>query len=476
MPKIPDSIVRHVQDVARIEDVVSDFVDLRKTGMNLTGLCPFHDDKHDGNFIVRPSAISEKRSGNTFRCFVCEKKGGPVQFLMEHERLSFPDAIRWLGKKYNIEVDDVPLDYTPPPPRPKPAPLPVLTFKRQTVADSMKGIEQTLFVKWLRSVPWSEKRRERLSDILRLYCVATCPHGEEWVAFWQITHEGVPLTAKYMRFHPDGHRVKERDAQGNKVFATDWEHAWRARQKQYDPDKWDTSHRALFGSHLLVKYPNAVVNIVESEKTALIMATFYGDLEHQLWLACGGLRFLQLDMLQPLIDQGRTIWLWPDKDGTDEWQKVCDKLGYDRMNIYTGYFASYWTEADGPKADIADIAIRMMTTGDKPRNTDDKQGATDKSSSDTGQGGANPATTSDQATDEWKLVHHDGDPFLDDDMLDPRVREWRMKMSRVQSTGWGRPITTNIEGVHAVSELLAEHPILTKLFDNNDRQQYTASY
>jgi hypothetical protein len=124
----------------------------------------------------------------------------------------------------------------------------------------MKGVEQTLLVKWLRSLPWSDEQQARLTEVLRLYCVASCPHGPEWVAFWQITHDGVPLTAKYMRYHADGHRVKDRDAQNRKVFASDWEHAWRARMKQYDADKWDTSSRALFGCHLLAKYPQASVS------------------------------------------------------------------------------------------------------------------------------------------------------------------------------------------------------------------------
>ena len=99
MPKISDDVIRAVTDAAKIEDVVSDFVTLRKAGVNMTGLCPFHDDQHDGNFIVRPSTVSEKRGGNTYRCFVCDKKGGPVQFLMDAEHMTFPDAIRYLGKK-----------------------------------------------------------------------------------------------------------------------------------------------------------------------------------------------------------------------------------------------------------------------------------------------------------------------------------------------------------------------------------------
>lgn len=453
MPKIPDDIIRRIQDIAKIEDVVSDCgVTLRKAGVNLTGLCPFHDDRHTGNFIVRPSTIPARRGGNTYHCFVCMRKGeggGPVDFLMKHERLSFPDAIRWLGKKYSEPVDDVPVNYTPPPPRPAPPPLPRLTFRRETVGDSMKGIGQTLFVKWLSSLPWDEEQRARLSDVLRLYCVGTCPHGPEWVSFWQITHDGVPLTAKYMKYKADGHRVKDRDQQGNKVFASDWEHAWRARQKQYDPDKWEV-HYALFGEHLLRRYPQAVVNVVESEKTAIIMANYYGDFDSQIWLACGGLQWLQLDKFQPLIDQGRTVWLWPDKDGRDDWQQVADKLGYDKCRVYTHFFDTCWTETDGDKADVADIAIRMMRTGDKPRHTTGEgQGATEEIATASDQSGATPAPTPedialqfkpDGVTDEewlehsaimrvineWQLTHDEDEPFLDsDEMRDPRLRRDR---------------------------------------------------
>lgn len=428
MPKIPDEVVKRVIDRAKIEEVVGDFVTLRKAGVNLTGLCPFHDDRHTGNFIVRPSTISARRGGNTYHCFVCMRKGeggGPIDFLMKHERLSFPDAIRWLGKKYSEPVDDVPVNYTPPPPRPAPPPLPRLTFRRETVGDSMKGIGQTLFVKWLCSLPWDTEQRARLSDVLRLYCVGTCPHGPEWVSFWQITHDGVPLTAKYMKYKADGHRVKDRDQQGNKVFASDWEHAWRARQKQYDPDKWEV-HYALFGEHLLRRYPQAVVNVVESEKTALIMANYYGDFDSQIWLACGGLQWLQLDKFQPLIDQGRTIWLWPDKDGRDDWQEVADKLGYDKCRVYTHFFDTCWTEADGDKADVADIAIRIMRMGDKPRHGQPRgQAPVEKPSEPVPTATPavhEPVRIGDIITEIW----HSDEPFLDpEELRDPRIRMWR---------------------------------------------------
>ena len=428
MPKIPDEIVRRIQDIARIEDVVGDIVGyapavrggLRRAGVNLTCLCPFHDDQHDGNFIVRPSTVSEHNGGNTYRCFVCDAKGGPVQFLMNAEHVTFPDAIRWLGKRYSIPVDDVQVNWTPPPPRLAPPPLPQLTFKRDTVRRSMEGVESTLLVQWLYTLPWSKDQRVRLGKVLHDYCVAVCPHGPEWIAFWQITHDGRPLTAKYMRYKADGHRVKDTDEDGNKVFATDWEHAWRRREKQYDGNKYDTSGRALFGAHLLNRHPQAVVNIVESEKTALVMATFYGDQDKQLWMACGGLKFLKLEMLQPLIDQGRTIWLWPDKDGREAWQAVADKLGYEKCHVYTGFFETCWREEDGPKADCADITLRMMRTGDKPREvTDEGKGATEQKSTEALPHGATLAPVDDDT------------PFMDtEELIDPRVRQWREILRR----------------------------------------------
>ena len=183
-----------------------------------------------------------------------------------------------------------------------------------------------------------------------------------------------------------------------------------------DPDN-HTILKPLFGAHLLKRYPDAIVNIVESEKTALIMANFYGQLDRQLWIACGGLKHLHLDSMQPLIDMGRTVWLWPDKDGVDEWQKLADKLGSDRVNIYTKFFETCWREEDGPKADVADIAIRMMRTGDTPRQAPE-QAATAKSQEAVLPLGANLPLE----PVEWNYDV----PFMDlDEMNDPRLRLWR---------------------------------------------------
>ena len=90
--------VDKIIDAANIVDVVSDFVNLKRAGANLKGLCPFHDD-HTPSFIVSPAR-------NTCKCFSCGEGGTPVSFIMKHEQLSFPDALRYLAKKYGIKIEE----------------------------------------------------------------------------------------------------------------------------------------------------------------------------------------------------------------------------------------------------------------------------------------------------------------------------------------------------------------------------------
>ncbi|MCB0429608.1 MAG: DNA primase [Flavobacteriales bacterium] len=93
---IPQSTIDQILEAARIEEVVGDYVSLKKRGTNLIGLCPFHDEKTP-SFNVSPTK-------GIYKCFGCGKAGTSVNFLMDHEHLSFPEAVRFLGKKYGIEV------------------------------------------------------------------------------------------------------------------------------------------------------------------------------------------------------------------------------------------------------------------------------------------------------------------------------------------------------------------------------------
>ena len=90
--------VDKIMDAASIVDVVSDFVTLKRAGANLKGLCPFHDDRTP-SFMVSPAK-------NYCKCFACGKGGNPVGFIMEHEQLTYPDALRYLARKYGIPIDE----------------------------------------------------------------------------------------------------------------------------------------------------------------------------------------------------------------------------------------------------------------------------------------------------------------------------------------------------------------------------------
>ncbi|MDR1678320.1 MAG: DNA primase [Prevotellaceae bacterium] len=90
------STIDRIFEAAKIEEVVADYVTLRRRGVNLIGLCPFHNEKTP-SFTVSPAK-------NICKCFGCGKGGNPVNFIMELEQLSYPDALRHLAKKYNIEI------------------------------------------------------------------------------------------------------------------------------------------------------------------------------------------------------------------------------------------------------------------------------------------------------------------------------------------------------------------------------------
>lgn len=85
-------------DATKIEEVVSEFVTLKKRGVNYIGLCPFHNDSHP-SFSVSPTR-------GICHCFTCGKGGNAINFLMELEQMTYPDALRWLAKKYHIEIKE----------------------------------------------------------------------------------------------------------------------------------------------------------------------------------------------------------------------------------------------------------------------------------------------------------------------------------------------------------------------------------
>ena len=90
--------IDRIMDATNIVDVVSEFVSLRKSGTSYKGLCPFHDDRTP-SFSVSPSR-------GVYKCFSCGKAGNAVNFIMEHEQMTYPEALKWLARKYGIEVKE----------------------------------------------------------------------------------------------------------------------------------------------------------------------------------------------------------------------------------------------------------------------------------------------------------------------------------------------------------------------------------
>jgi hypothetical protein len=332
---------------------------------------------------------------------------------MKHERLSYGDALHYLAHKYSIPVDD---DYDRErwqnikPAKPKQiveVHKEMLVMERDVVRFTMKATQPNIFIEWLRALPWNSKQRERLPNILWQYCVG---RWGDRVCFWQIDEQGRPRGGKLMRYGLNGKRDKDKV-----TGKPGWMHNQEGVRERCDMDHHE--YRAtLFGMHLLKKYPEATINIVESEKTALICATAYGNMEQNLWMACGGLEFLKLDSIQTLIDEGRTIWIWPDKDGVEKWRDKVSHMLSDKVRITTKFLEDFWIEADGAKTDVADIILRLMT---HPETANERK---------------RDEVSEDEkillVCQEWTAVHGD-EPFLDPvELIDQRVREWREILRR----------------------------------------------
>ncbi len=95
---IDQPTIERIKDAANIVEVVSEFVTLRRSGANYKGLCPFHDEKTP-SFMVSPAR-------GTCHCFGCGKGGNAVSFIMEHEQMTYPEALRWLARKYHIDIQE----------------------------------------------------------------------------------------------------------------------------------------------------------------------------------------------------------------------------------------------------------------------------------------------------------------------------------------------------------------------------------
>lgn len=341
-----------IKDAADIVDVVGGYVELHRKGKDWLGLCPFHNDHHLGSFVVN-------RNKGTYCCYACGAHGDSIDFIRRMERVDFIKAVEMLGQRYGIDTGGRTTTTSMPkrvPVKPKveekkwlALPSVYATMKLNTEGDTLCN--------WLRSLPWDAEQRKRLPVILKDYAVGHARQGH--TIFWQFDYDCTLRTGKMMMYKADGHR--DRTTKGN----FHWVHNLLSQAGKVDLNA--TPYKTcLFGLHLLPLAPHATINIVESEKTAIICAIYWGLSEDALWVACGGMTYLTRERLQPMIDQGRYIQLFPDHDGIAQWTERMKAIGYDKMSIRSDYVTRYWLPEDGPKADIADILVRQLRTNAAP--------------------------------------------------------------------------------------------------------------
>lgn len=328
-----------IKEAASIVDVIGDFYELRKRGTNYECLCPFHQDKNLGSFKVSPTL-------NMYSCFSCGAKGGPIDFLMNHENLSYPDALRWLGKKYSIEVDEEQKKFV----RVKPStPKPLeIQQKRELCTIPTEYVTRSLDTR-LRSQFQAHLCRiindtYLIRDVCTMYALGVT--SDEGVIYWQIDEQDRVRSGKIMHYLYNGKRDKEKD--GDK---TNWTH-WKMQQDGRLPADW-TLTQCLFGAHLLPRYPDKTVALVESEKTAVIASIV---LPQYLWVSCGGKMNLEVGQ-KHLALKGRKVVMFPDTDSDGETFDLWSKK------------AAEWREK-GFDVQVSDILEKTATEAQKAAKID----------------------------------------------------------------------------------------------------------
>lgn len=345
MGRISEDTIEKVKAAMNVVDVLTECdVVLHKRGVNYVALCPFHDDRALGNFVVSPIK-------NIYHCFSCGKTGNALSYLIDHEKMTFVDAIKWLGRKYNIEVEGsenfkfVPKKIVKAVPQVERR-LELLTLPMSMVT-SKEDTSNDILCNWLRALPWGPMQRDCLERVLKEYHVGHSKDGK--TIWWQIDYDGRVRTGKLMLYKEDGHRNRD------EKNSFDWIHTRLKKVHYYDPLTKEME-TCPFGMHLAKIYPKATVNVVESEKTAVIMAIAYGNTSANIWIALGGKSFLSRSKLLPLIEGKRKILLYPDQDGIEEWREKMKAIGYNQMRLAK----SLVIDPKNPKKDCGDFIIERL--------------------------------------------------------------------------------------------------------------------
>ena len=297
--------------------------------------CFMHDDKHPSMWF--------KMSNNTWSCPVCDKGGGLVSLVMEHESLNFHDAVDWLIHAFDIWVCDDNNNYRPPKPKRSTlsSNLSTLSSKPSSREAPLSSLNSNLIKQCQRTdttfcrslVSTGILTQAQMLHAAEVFHLGATKDGG--VIFWNIDESHQVRQGKIMWYLEDCHRDHHRNpstvsyrliSQG--LLAKDW-----------------TATKCFFGLHQLtpltsnlstLTYPTTIA-IVESEKTAVICSELLSSLpmgedgERGIWLSCGGLSQLTPEMFLPL--KGYKIILFPDTDPKGEAHKQWTQKAHEAMQL-----------------------------------------------------------------------------------------------------------------------------------------------
>ena len=302
-------------------------------GMATRHVCPNCGDKR--SFVYYVDEENTPLHPSVGRCnheSSCGYHYTPKQYFQNHPECRTSNASSFDEQKRNAKYNNAPTKLSKPT---------TIGYVPIHYVEKSKSVQSNFFrfLSTLLGNYYGSKSQEVLNRLLDEYRLGATRDGA--VIFWQIDMNGKVRTGKVMQYNPeDGHRIKEQGA------AINWIHSILKKQKVL-PEEWQLS-QSLFGEHLLSLYPDKVVVLVESEKSAIIGSAIFPN---YVWLATGGKSQMKEDKLRVL--SGRTVLLFPDEDGYTEWKQRAESMTYCKA-IVSDLIEKHATPKQ--KADHIDIA------------------------------------------------------------------------------------------------------------------------
>lgn len=331
----------------RISDVASKLTKTVRKGSNMVCQCPMHDDKH-------PSMVLYETNGqNHAWCPVCDKRLDVIEFTKQCLNTDFKGACEWLSNEFGIPTLDGKTVKPTIDGKNMKAAIKLLLSQREPAVDvkpvysyiprgymlSTLSMESN-FCQCLLKL-FSPDTVEAVAHDYQLGMLQDSRQNED-VIFWSIDREGRVCNGKVQRYCTDLESPQFLHCDRNVLY-------WIG--KKLLGEAAVLNNKALYGEHLLRKYPSRKVMLVESPKNAIIGACHLPDF---LWLATGNSGNIKRETISVL--KGRYVIVYPDKDAIAKWQTEFKKMA-DIAHFTVSDLCREQAPADNPKYDIADYII-----------------------------------------------------------------------------------------------------------------------